>query len=1159
MKFAKFLLSFCLVVIIFTCTSNLTNPFTQDKAQVFLHLESSSKIASDSAITDTAGNKVHIGISYFMPQYFDSVIITVSKSIQTIDTFFIRKKADIKDDTAWYDYTFKNEGSRTVTATGFVQGGNKPTATATINIIAAPLNHKPTLIISGQKSITTADICTLLVSANHVDSLQTLTYKVLKAPQGYTFSNQIFTWKPTAADTGIDSVTFTVADNGTPVMADTQTITLVISNTTGPINHKPSLIISGRKSISPTEICTLSVSASHADSNQTLTYKVLKGPQGYTFSNQFFIWKPTLADTGSDSVTFTVADNGTPSLSDTQIIIIRVSANIPLPDSIKGLVAVSRINGIFIFKWNVSKNADQYSIYRSKDTTGFVFYAAAQDTIFTNTIKDTSFYYYVVATNSKGPSPASTKLHSTSINTAPKWVHDTLQISILENASLSLNLADSISDSNGDKITFQRVSGNLTTDSLIGSIWKYSPSFSDSGKYAIKIKAFDGVDSSIAVLSVHVVNVNRPPVISGIKDTTVSVGVLITLTVSVSDPDGDNVTITADTMPTGATFDPTNKIFTWTPSNSQAGNNKVSFSATDGQSAVKKAITITISTVPLPVITLQPGNQTICSGLPDSFLIAATGAGTLSYQWQKNNVNVPGETNNVIKFSAVSANDSGSYVCIVSNAGGSKPSNSAKLTVNNLSSIPTNMTSSFSSVCSGSQDTLKIIGGKIGTGASWKWYTDSACTPAHAANGTYNSDHTQLIIPPTSTTTYYARAEGTCGNTNTVSIKVSVYSGPIAADSISASKTNINPGDTSILKIKGGSLGSSPGTAWKWYSGGCGGSVVGSTFEGTGDSLMVFPTTTKSYYARAESGTCGITTCASVKINVMTWTAVSTGLPSNSFVRALLVSGSNIFAGTQNDSGIYRSNNNGATWTPVNTGLPTGTTLAALAICGTNLFAGTNGTSVYRSTNNGGNWSALNNVIPANCSIYAFAVSGYNIYAATNSSGIYYSASNGDSWTAINSGIPSTNVLSLAVQSDTVFAGPSNNSVYRTIDKGANWTSANSGLPTGSVYAMAINGKNIFVDVAYSGVYLSTNNGSSWNAINNGLPTSSFIVSFATYGNLIFAGYNNGGVYFSADNGNNWTQASTGLPLTTGIKSFAVNGNFLFAGTDNGVYRTTLP
>jgi hypothetical protein len=721
---------------------------------------------------------------------------------------------------------------------------------------------------------------------------------------------------------------------------------------------------------------------------------------------------------------------------------------------------------------------------------------------------------------------------------------------------MSLNLSDSVADINGDKITFQRGGGNLTTDSLVGAIWKYSPSFNDSGKYAVKIKAFDGIDSSSVILSIHVANANRPPIISSIKDTTVPVGALITLNIIASDPDGDSVTITGDTLPTGATFNSMTGIFNWTPTNNQVGSNKVSFTATDGKSPTKKSIVITVSTVPLPTITLQPKNQTICSGLPDSFSVTATGTGTLKYQWQKNNVNIPGDTNKTLRFSAVSANDSGSYSCVVSNAGGTTSSDSARLTVNTGSNPPTNVTSSSSTICSGSPDTLKIIGGKLGTGASWKWYTDSACT--HAASGAFNTDKTQLTISPLSTTTYYVRAEGTCGNTVAVSNRILVYLSPAAADSISATRRVINTGDTVVLRVKGGTLGTGPGTAWKWYSGGCGGSVVGSTFEGTGDSLIVFPTATKSYYVRAEGGSCGVTTCASVNINVIAWTSASSGLPANTFVKTLVVSGTNMFAGTQNDSGVYLSKNNGDVWTSFNNGLPASTSVFTLAVSGSNIFAGTNSTSIYRNTINGTNWTALNNGIPANVMIASLAANGSNIFAGTNTSGIYYSSGNGDSWAAVSNGIPSTNIFSLATHSDTIFAGISGNGIYRSTNSGLNWTAANTGLPAGDVYAIAVNGNKIFAGVAYNGAYLSTSNGSSWNSANNGLPASSFITSFAMVGNLIFAGYNGGGVYFSADNGANWTKVSNGLPAITGIKSLAVGSGFLFAGTDNGVYRTPL-
>jgi hypothetical protein len=62
------------------------------------------------------------------------------------------------------------------------------------------------------------------------------------------------------------------------------------------------------------------------------------------------------------------------------------------------------------------------------------------------------------------------------------------------------------------------------------------------------------------------------------------------------------------------------------------------------------------------------------------------------------------------------------------------------------------------------------------------------------------------------------------------------------------------------LTVSGGSLGT--GASWKWYSGSCGGILIG-----TGSSVTVSPTTNTTFYARAE-GTCNSTSCASITTTV---------------------------------------------------------------------------------------------------------------------------------------------------------------------------------------------------------------------------------------------------------------------------------------------------
>ena len=60
-----------------------------------------------------------------------------------------------------------------------------------------------------------------------------------------------------------------------------------------------------------------------------------------------------------------------------------------------------------------------------------------------------------------------------------------------------------------------------------------------------------------------------------------------------------------------------------------------------------------------------------------------------------------------------------------------------------------------------------------------------------------------------------------------------------------------------------------------------------------------------------------------------------------------------LYAGTQ--YGIYKSTNNGSSWTANNNGLlyPD---VRAIAISGSNIFAGTNGGGVFLSTDYGNSW-----------------------------------------------------------------------------------------------------------------------------------------------------------------------------------------------------------
>ena len=120
-----------------------------------------------------------------------------------------------------------------------------------------------------------------------------------------------------------------------------------------------------------------------------------------------------------------------------------------------------------------------------------------------------------------------------------------------------------------------------------------------------------------------------------------------------------------------------------------------------------------------PVITTQPSNQTVLEGQPATFSTAATGTGPLTYQWQRNAVNIGGATSSTYILANTSTSDNGAkFRCVVTNSFGTATSNEATLNVNSppvITTQPSNQT-----VLEGQPATFSIAA--TGTGPlSYQW------------------------------------------------------------------------------------------------------------------------------------------------------------------------------------------------------------------------------------------------------------------------------------------------------------------------------------------------------------------------------------------------------------------------------------------------------
>jgi len=165
-------------------------------------------------------------------------------------------------------------------------------------------------------------------------------------------------------------------------------------------------------------------------------------------------------------------------------------------------------------------------------------------------------------------------------------------------------------------------------------------------------------------------------------------------------------------------------------------------------------------------------------------------------------------------------------------------------------------------------------------------------------------------------------------------------------------------------------------------------------------------------------------------------------LPTNDNITSLAISGTNIYAGTENN-GIFLSTNNGSNWAAMNNGIGLAE-IKSLVVKNSYVFATTYNTvsdGVYLSTNNGSSWTAVNNGISyaQYCILYALAISGSNIFTAgfsamTASNVAYFSNNDGNNWVNVSSGLPAYNsntIQSLVINNLYIFAGTMDGTVWK--------------------------------------------------------------------------------------------------------------------------------
>jgi len=198
--------------------------------------------------------------------------------------------------------------------------------------------------------------------------------------------------------------------------------------------------------------------------------------------------------------------------------------------------------------------------------------------------------------------------------------------------NLAVDFKVSATDLDNDAVTLMS-SSNLPPGSVFDAqtgLFTWTPNYDDAGVYELTFTAIEETQEALfdtATVTITVNNVNRAPTLNLIGNKTVSENQLLRFTVSSIDPDGDSVTLAANNLPIGASFDAQAREFTWTPDYNDAGNyTNIEFSATDDGDPVEvevELITITVGDINRAPILNNPGPHDVVESEKVEFIVSA--------------------------------------------------------------------------------------------------------------------------------------------------------------------------------------------------------------------------------------------------------------------------------------------------------------------------------------------------------------------------------------------------------------------------------------------------------------------------------------------------------------------------------------------------------
>ncbi|MEE9443014.1 MAG: Ig-like domain-containing protein, partial [candidate division Zixibacteria bacterium] len=533
----------------------------------------------------------------------------------TLSTSVLPPNATFDALTGIFDFTpsFDQAGSYDITF--FADDGSASVSQlVTINVADAG-NQAPVLNPIGALFVTEGTNLNVLITATDPDgTIPTLT--AINLPVNSTFIDNLdgtgtFDFTPDFTQAGVYGVTFITSDG---ILADSE---FVLVSVTELGNQAPTMdpIISPQ-AVNENDTLIIPLSASDPDGhNVVFSYTSNQHMSGITLTDNLdgtgtFMYAPDFRSAGVDTVRIYATDDGSPQLSDIAIVeIITIEINQP-----------PTIDPIGPFGVSVGKTLE-FTVTASDSTTdgsGRVFLTASgvpNNATFVDQGDNTGLFRFTPDNSQAGvltvkfiaiddsPSPMSASIDveiTVVAGNAPPEIAEIMPQMIPEGETLILTISASDPDGGIPTLSAENLPDSSSfVDNLDGTgMFTFSPTFVMAGIYGVEFRASDGFDIDKVNVLIQVLEAgNQAPVLDPIPPQTVTEATDLTFAISVLDPDETIPTLTAEQVPSGATFtdngDGTAN-FSWQPGYTQSGVYDILIIASDGELADTQTVTITV-------------------------------------------------------------------------------------------------------------------------------------------------------------------------------------------------------------------------------------------------------------------------------------------------------------------------------------------------------------------------------------------------------------------------------------------------------------------------------------------------------------------------------------------------------------------------------------